>query len=73
MRLEIIWRVLDHGKEFGFHYKYHDNSLAMENGSGTLITTSIEMRKLRRRASFMGKEDFSLRNKSMALKVKNGD
>lgn len=30
MRSEITQRVLGHGKEFEFHYKCHDNLLAME-------------------------------------------
>ena len=30
MRSEITQRVLGHGNMFGFHYKHHDGSLAME-------------------------------------------
>lgn len=36
-----------------------------------IYAISIEMKKLRRRASWMGKVDFSLRIWSMALKIKN--
>lgn len=32
------------------------------HGSGTSMTISVKMKKLRRRANLMGKEDFSLRN-----------